>query len=153
MPSTAFYSADFKVFDEPGFKGRMTGIRERLRPKLEAIGHSLTQGVARATGGDGRDTIYGQLGDDALFCGGGSDRLFTVGSGKVDQGDHVLRNPTLCVALALLACAVGGYADAQDSGRHRGRDFPGGRPGGFEVYDGPRGYPPRGFEPRKVRAG
>ena len=52
MPSTAFYAADFKVFDEPGFKSRMSGIRERLRPKLDAIGHSLTQGVGRATGGD-----------------------------------------------------------------------------------------------------
>jgi uncharacterized protein YktB (UPF0637 family) len=52
MPSTAFYTADFKVFDEPGFKPRMSAIRERIRPKLEAIGHSLTQGVERATGGD-----------------------------------------------------------------------------------------------------
>ena len=52
MPSTAFYAADFKVFDQPGFKARMGAIRERIRPKLEAIGHSLTQGVERATGGD-----------------------------------------------------------------------------------------------------
>jgi uncharacterized protein YktB (UPF0637 family) len=52
MPSTAFYAADFKIFDEPGFKGRMSAIRERIRPKLEAIGHSLTPGVERATGGD-----------------------------------------------------------------------------------------------------
>ena len=52
MPSTAFYAADFKVFDETTFKGRMGAIRERLRPKLEAIGHSLSQGVERATGGE-----------------------------------------------------------------------------------------------------
>jgi uncharacterized protein YktB (UPF0637 family) len=52
MPSSAFYAADFKVFDETTFKGRMSAIRERLRPKLEAIGHSLNQGVQRATGGD-----------------------------------------------------------------------------------------------------
>ena len=52
MPSTAFYAADFKVFDESSFKGRMSGIRQRLRPKLEAIGHSLAQGVGRSTGGE-----------------------------------------------------------------------------------------------------
>jgi uncharacterized protein YktB (UPF0637 family) len=40
------------VFDERSFKGRMGAIRERLRPKLEAIGHSLAQGVGRATGGE-----------------------------------------------------------------------------------------------------
>ncbi|HEX3175173.1 MAG TPA: DUF1054 family protein [Methylomirabilota bacterium] len=50
MPSTAFYATDFKVFDERGFKARMGAIRERLRPKLEAIGHSLTRDVERATG-------------------------------------------------------------------------------------------------------
>jgi uncharacterized protein YktB (UPF0637 family) len=52
MPSTAFYAADFQVFAEPEFKARMGALRERIRPKLEAIGHSLTQGVERATGGD-----------------------------------------------------------------------------------------------------
>ena len=52
MPSTAFYAADFKVFDEPSFKGRIGGIRQRLRPKLEAIGHSLAPGVGRSTGGE-----------------------------------------------------------------------------------------------------
>jgi uncharacterized protein YktB (UPF0637 family) len=52
MPSTAFYAVDFKVFDEPGFKARMGAIRGRIRPKLEAIGHSLTQGVERATGAE-----------------------------------------------------------------------------------------------------
>jgi uncharacterized protein YktB (UPF0637 family) len=50
MPSTAFYAGDFKVFDEPEFAARMGAIRERLRPKLEAVGHSLRQGVERATG-------------------------------------------------------------------------------------------------------
>ena len=52
MPSTAFYAADFKVFDESGFKARMSAIRKRIRPKLEAIGRSLTQGVQHATGAD-----------------------------------------------------------------------------------------------------
>ena len=52
MPSTAFYAADFKVFEQPGFTARMSGIRERLRPKLEAVGHSLDPGVGRATVGE-----------------------------------------------------------------------------------------------------
>ena len=52
MPSSAFYAADFKVFEETGFKARMSGIRERLRPKLEAVGRSLGQGVGRAAGGE-----------------------------------------------------------------------------------------------------
>jgi uncharacterized protein YktB (UPF0637 family) len=52
MPSAAFYASDFKVFDEPGFKERMAAIRERLRPKLDAIGHGLSEGLQRATGDD-----------------------------------------------------------------------------------------------------
>src|SRR5439155_118513 len=49
MPSPAFYATDFKVFDEPGFRARMGAIRERIRPKLEAVGHSLAPAVRRAT--------------------------------------------------------------------------------------------------------
>ncbi len=52
MPSPAFCAADFKVFDAPGFRARMEAIRERIRPKLEAVGHTLTPAVGRATGGD-----------------------------------------------------------------------------------------------------
>ena len=52
MPSPAFYATDFRVFDEQGFRARMGAIRERIRPKLEAVGHSLTPAVSRATGGD-----------------------------------------------------------------------------------------------------
>jgi len=52
MPSPAFYATDFKVFDEQGFRARMGAIRARIRPKLEAVGHSLTPAVSRATGGD-----------------------------------------------------------------------------------------------------
>jgi uncharacterized protein YktB (UPF0637 family) len=52
MPSPAFGASDFKVFDEHGFRARMSAIRERLRPKLEAVGHSLTPAVSRATGGE-----------------------------------------------------------------------------------------------------
>jgi uncharacterized protein YktB (UPF0637 family) len=50
MPAAAFNAADFKVFDVEGFRPRMDEIRTRLRPKLEALGHSLLPGVSRATG-------------------------------------------------------------------------------------------------------
>ena len=52
MPSTAFYAADFKVFDEPGFRARMSGIRERLRPKLEAIGPGVWEHIDHASTDD-----------------------------------------------------------------------------------------------------
>lgn len=50
MPSGAFVAADFKVFDVKGFQARMSEIRGRVRPKLEAVGHGLTPAVSRATG-------------------------------------------------------------------------------------------------------
>jgi len=52
MPAPAFVAADFKVFDASGFPARMAEIRTRLRPKLDAFGHSLAPGVGRATAGD-----------------------------------------------------------------------------------------------------
>ena len=51
MPAAAFNNADFKVFEVQGFRPRMAQIRTRIRPKLEAIGHSLLPAVSRATGG------------------------------------------------------------------------------------------------------
>jgi uncharacterized protein YktB (UPF0637 family) len=51
MPAAAFNAADFKVFDVLGFRPRMAEIRVRIRPKLEAMGHSLVPAVSRATGG------------------------------------------------------------------------------------------------------
>jgi uncharacterized protein YktB (UPF0637 family) len=51
MPAAAFNTADFKVFDVKGFQPRMGEIRARIRPKLEAMGHSLVPAVSRATGG------------------------------------------------------------------------------------------------------
>ncbi|HEU4369312.1 MAG TPA: DUF1054 family protein [Methylomirabilota bacterium] len=51
MPAAAFNAADFRVFDVQGFRPRMAGIRSRIRPKLEAMGHSLLPAVSRATGG------------------------------------------------------------------------------------------------------
>jgi uncharacterized protein YktB (UPF0637 family) len=50
MPAAAFNASDFKAFETKGFQPRMAVIRTRIRPKLEAIGHSLVPGVSRATG-------------------------------------------------------------------------------------------------------
>jgi uncharacterized protein YktB (UPF0637 family) len=52
MPSGAFGAADFKIFEVKGFQPRMTEIRTRIRPKLEALGHSLAPALARTTGGE-----------------------------------------------------------------------------------------------------
>src|SRR5439155_27193904 len=52
MPSAAFGSADFKVFDVKGFQPRMGEIRARIRPKLETLGKSLAPAVARSVGGE-----------------------------------------------------------------------------------------------------
>ena len=50
MPSGAFGAADFKVFDVNGFQARMSQIRERIRPKLETLGHSVGPAIQRTTG-------------------------------------------------------------------------------------------------------
>ena len=50
MPSSAFGTADFKVFDAKGFNARMNEIRSRVRPKLEALGKSLAPAIQRTTG-------------------------------------------------------------------------------------------------------
>lgn len=52
MPSAAFRAADFAVFDVRGFQPRMAAMRTRLRPKLEALGHSLAPAVGRAVGAE-----------------------------------------------------------------------------------------------------
>jgi uncharacterized protein YktB (UPF0637 family) len=52
MASPAFVAADFKTFDVRGFQARMKEIRERLRPKLEAFGHSLAPAVGRSLSGE-----------------------------------------------------------------------------------------------------
>jgi uncharacterized protein YktB (UPF0637 family) len=52
MPSAAFVAADFRVFDVKGFKPRMSEIRSRVRPKLEALGHSVAPAVARSIGAE-----------------------------------------------------------------------------------------------------
>lgn len=50
MPSGAFGAGDFKGFDVKGFQPRMLHIRERIRPKLEALGHTLASAIQRTTG-------------------------------------------------------------------------------------------------------
>jgi uncharacterized protein YktB (UPF0637 family) len=52
MPLTAFSTADFKIFDVKDFHPRMQELRARVRPKLEALGHSLAPAIKRATGGE-----------------------------------------------------------------------------------------------------
>jgi uncharacterized protein YktB (UPF0637 family) len=52
MPSPAFVAGDFKVFDVSGFKPRMSEIRARVRPKLNAMGETLAPAVARSIGGE-----------------------------------------------------------------------------------------------------
>jgi uncharacterized protein YktB (UPF0637 family) len=52
MPSAAFGSGDFKVFDVKGFQPRMGEIRTRIRPKLETLGRSLAPAIARSLGGE-----------------------------------------------------------------------------------------------------
>ena len=49
MASGSFTASDFKVFTVSGFQPRMEAIRERIRPRLEALGRSLLPDVARAT--------------------------------------------------------------------------------------------------------
>ena len=52
MPSTAFGAADFRVFEVNGFASRMSGIRARIRPKLETLGQRLLPEVSRAIGAE-----------------------------------------------------------------------------------------------------
>src|SRR2546429_8086639 len=53
MPSLAFVTGDFKVFDVEGFRPRMAELRSRVRPKLEVLGKSLAPAVSRSLGGEG----------------------------------------------------------------------------------------------------
>jgi uncharacterized protein YktB (UPF0637 family) len=50
MPFRGFTASDFKVFDIPGFKPRMDAIKQRIRPKLEAVGQDLLADVTRVGG-------------------------------------------------------------------------------------------------------
>src|SRR5258705_13138137 len=52
MPFPGSTAADFKVFDLAGFAPRMTAIRSRLRPKLEAAGRDLLPDVTRIGGAE-----------------------------------------------------------------------------------------------------
>lgn len=50
MASSAFGATDFKVFEVKGFRPRMEEIKTRVRPKLEALGHSLAPAIQKTTG-------------------------------------------------------------------------------------------------------
>src|SRR5881296_3735874 len=52
MASSAFVTSDFKIFDVNGFKPRMSEIRARVRPKLDALGGSLAPSISRSVAGD-----------------------------------------------------------------------------------------------------
>ena len=52
MPSPAFVAGGFKIFGVSGFKPRMSEIRARVRPKLNAMGETLAPAVARSLGGE-----------------------------------------------------------------------------------------------------
>src|SRR5437016_14670700 len=52
MPSLAFVTGDFKVFDVEGFRPRMAELRSRVRPKLEVLGGSLAPAVSSSVGGE-----------------------------------------------------------------------------------------------------
>ncbi len=52
MASSAFVTSDFKIFDVNGFKPRMSEIRARVRPKLDAFGGSLAPSVSHSVGGE-----------------------------------------------------------------------------------------------------
>src|SRR5438093_13624207 len=52
MPSLAFVTGDFKVFDVEGFRPRMAELRSRVRPTLEGGGKSLAPAVSRSLGGE-----------------------------------------------------------------------------------------------------
>src|SRR5438128_3761181 len=52
MPSLAFVTGDFKVFDVEGFRPRMAELRSRVRPRLEVLGKSLAPSVSRSLGGE-----------------------------------------------------------------------------------------------------
>src|SRR5438034_10055057 len=52
MPSSAFVTGDFKIFDVKGFQPRMAELKSRVRPKLEALGRSLAPAVGRSLGGE-----------------------------------------------------------------------------------------------------
>lgn len=51
MKFSGFSAQDFRVFDIPGFQGRMVAIREEIRPKLGALGSMLLPEIERLTAG------------------------------------------------------------------------------------------------------
>jgi uncharacterized protein YktB (UPF0637 family) len=52
MAASVFTPGDFRVFEIPGFAGRMQAIREQVRPKLTALGESLAPEMGRLVKGE-----------------------------------------------------------------------------------------------------
>jgi uncharacterized protein YktB (UPF0637 family) len=50
MAFPGFTAADFRIFEVDGFAPRMTAIKSRIRPKLEAAGRDLVADVSRIGG-------------------------------------------------------------------------------------------------------
>lgn len=50
MARPSFAAGDFRVFEIPGFAGRMQAIASHVRPKLTALGESLVPGIERTVG-------------------------------------------------------------------------------------------------------
>lgn len=52
MASALFTSKEFDVFKIPDFQDRMIALRERVRPRLEALGETLRPALAKTVGRD-----------------------------------------------------------------------------------------------------
>lgn len=50
MAGPSFAAGDFRVFEIPGFAGRMQAIASHVRPKLTALGEALVPGIGRTVG-------------------------------------------------------------------------------------------------------
>jgi uncharacterized protein YktB (UPF0637 family) len=92
MAAAAFNASDFKAFDTKGFSPRMAVIRSRIRPKLEAIGHSLVPGVSRATGTPSFAHVARHAPDDTWVALGPEARGYKkAGHFKVAVSRHCVR--------------------------------------------------------------
>jgi uncharacterized protein YktB (UPF0637 family) len=52
MAVSVFTPSDFRIFEIPGFAGRMQAIAQKIRPKLTALGEALPPGIGRHVGAE-----------------------------------------------------------------------------------------------------
>lgn len=52
MAVSVFTASDFRIFEIPGFAGRMQAIAQKIRPKLTALGEALSPGISRHVGAE-----------------------------------------------------------------------------------------------------